>query len=81
MKGKRAFILLYTIILILSVLLIQGCRRKPAADTREVEEKKPIEFPAFNADSAYQWVAAQVGFGPRVVQHTISQSLRRLSPY
>lgn len=67
MKGKQAFILLYTLTLILSVLLIQGCRRKPAADTREVVEKKPIEFPAFNADSAYQWVAAQVRFGPRVV--------------
>lgn len=31
-----------------------------------VEEKSVIQAPSFNSDSAYQFVAAQVAFGPRV---------------
>lgn len=36
------------------------------ATTGQTEEKTVIKAPDFNADSAYQYVKAQVDFGPRV---------------
>ncbi|MBS1557579.1 MAG: M28 family peptidase [Bacteroidetes bacterium] len=49
----------------LAFLLVQSCERK----SKPEETAKParsVNVPAFNADSAYAYVARQVAFGPRV---------------
>ena len=53
---------------LLSVLLLASCGEKqpqtPTADGQK--SKKTVVVPPFNADSAYQFVAMQTQFGPRV---------------
>ncbi|AII51490.1 M28 family peptidase [Hymenobacter sp. APR13] len=49
-----------------ALLLLTGCPdKKPATTEVEAPAKLPAA-PAFNADSAYAYVAKQVAFGPRV---------------
>lgn len=53
----------------LIVVLLVSCGNKTAKtqSVHSIEHKvQEIELPKFNADSAYQYVATQVGFGPRV---------------
>lgn len=54
---------------LLYLLLLLGCLWSCKDDPKQVEEKKEelqYEIPPFSADSAYQFVAQQVAFGPRV---------------
>lgn len=55
-------------IVIASVLLLVSCGDKQPGDNNNTknEPKKTIVVPQFNADSAYQYVAMQTQFGPRV---------------
>ena len=59
---KKAFII------IAFSLLLASCGDKQSKGTSTVTEKpkKTIVVPNFNADSAYQFVAQQTNFGPRV---------------
>jgi glutaminyl-peptide cyclotransferase len=59
----------YFLILISSLFLLSGCNqnvRETAVKTDSTAMKAPVNIPAFNADSAYQYVKTQVEFGPRV---------------
>ncbi len=61
MKMKRIFPLL------LGVLTVISCgNSKSKNDAVEAVEKKVIQAPAFNADSAYHYMQVQADFGPRV---------------
>ena len=58
-----------TLITILAVLLLASCGEKQPQGTpqgKKEESKKTVSVPNFNADSAYQFVAKQTQFGPRV---------------
>lgn len=66
-----------------------GCKEKKSEKKTLVERVKPkIEIPSFNQDSAYQFIAAQLAFGPRVPNtsgHTqcaafLSEKLRTYTP-
>lgn len=56
------------ILFIASVLLLSSCGDKQPKGTPSTSEKpnKTVSVPNFNADSAYQYVACQTNFGPRV---------------
>lgn len=56
------------ILFIASVLLLSSCGDKQPKGTSSTSEKpnKTVSVPIFNADSAYQYVACQTNFGPRV---------------
>ena len=56
------------ILFIASVLLLSSCGDKQPKGTPSTSEKpnKTVSVPNFNADSAYQFVASQTSFGPRV---------------
>lgn len=59
----------YTIIpLCLALLAFVACSNntKKSSDDTEATTKSIVNVPQFNADSAYQYVKAQVDFGPRV---------------
>ena len=59
----------YTLIpLCLVLLAFIACSNntKKASDDTETTTKSVVNVPQFNADSAYQYVKAQVDFGPRV---------------
>ncbi|MGV3539853.1 MAG: M28 family peptidase, partial [Rufibacter sp.] len=43
-----------------------ACEKKSNTATADQAATAPIQAPEFNADSAYAFVAKQVGFGPRV---------------
>lgn len=65
MKNKRNMLAL----LLCASLAIYSCDSAEQGSARkaEVEEQKEtVKAPAFNADSAYAFVAKQVAFGPRV---------------
>ena len=53
---------------IAAALLLASCGGKKTNETStgKTETKKTVTVPAFNADSAYQFVAKQTSFGPRV---------------
>ena len=52
---------------IAAALLLAACTEKPKLDPNsKPEPKKTVSVPNFNADSAYQFVAQQTQFGPRV---------------
>ncbi|MTI31044.1 M28 family peptidase [Xanthovirga aplysinae] len=54
---------------IVFILILASCgKKKPGNQETKVSEevKKVINVPAFNADSAYEFVKKQVDFGPRV---------------
>lgn len=58
-------------VLAAGLLLLQGCKGDKDTGKGEEREKEQqqiprLPVPAFNADSSYQYVKAQVGFGPRV---------------
>ena len=59
---KRYFILIATL------LLLASCGEKQPKETTPTtnKPKKTVNVPQFNADSAYQFVAKQTQFGPRV---------------
>lgn len=59
-KTQRSFLLL------IAVFAINACKESPKDSTAVVETKPSVIAPAFNADSAYNYVAEQVAFGPRV---------------
>ncbi|MFB0945641.1 MAG: glutaminyl-peptide cyclotransferase [Spirosomataceae bacterium] len=52
--------------LIVSLFLTYGCKNNSNESTAIVETKPTVTAPYFNADSAYNYVAEQVAFGPRV---------------
>ncbi|MFB0906837.1 MAG: glutamine cyclotransferase, partial [Spirosomataceae bacterium] len=52
--------------LIVSLFLAYGCKNNSNESTAIVETKPTVTAPYFNADSAYNYVAEQVAFGPRV---------------
>ena len=56
------------LIIITAALLLAACTEtpKPADPNGKQEPKKSVVVPQFNADSAYQYVAQQTQFGPRV---------------
>lgn len=56
------------LIIITAALLLAACTEtpKPADPNGKQEPKKTVVVPQFNADSAYQFVAKQTQFGPRV---------------
>ena len=43
-----------------------ACANSKKADSGSKEAIETVNVPAFNADSAYSYIAAQVSFGPRV---------------
>ena len=50
-----------------AVILLAACTEKPKVDPNGKQESpKTVIVPSFNADSAYQFVAKQTKFGPRV---------------
>jgi len=60
------------VVFVLSVFLVAGawssCKdenKPPPAATTDTAPAKPLPIPAFEADSAYEYVARQVAFGPR----------------
>ena len=57
-----------TFLIIASCLLLASCADKQPKNTTKSkqESKKSVTVPQFNADSAYQYVAKQTQFGPRV---------------
>lgn len=57
-----------TLIIIGMALLLASCGGKQPKDTPQPknEPTKSVAVPTFNADSAYQYVAMQTQFGPRV---------------
>lgn len=48
------------------LLSVASCNTRKATDTVTEQQETVIEVPQFNADSAYQYINAQVNFGPRV---------------
>lgn len=63
----------YTLFLLISLLLaIVSCsnKAKTSGENTESTTKATVNIPNFNADSAYQYVKAQVEFGPRVPNTT-----------
>ncbi len=55
------------IYIIMAVALITACgEEKKEVKKEEAVVEKKVEVPSFNEDSAYDYVAKQVGFGPRV---------------
>lgn len=56
-----------TIYLLILLLPFFSCTEKKPTETSKTEGTKPtLSLPAFNADSAYQFVKEQLVFGPRV---------------
>ena len=57
-----------TFIVIAVLLIVASCGNKEPKETTTPTEKpaKTVTIPSFNADSAYQFVAKQTQFGPRV---------------
>ena len=57
-----------TLIIMAVVLLLASCGDKQPKEpsTTTDKPKKTVVVPSFNADSAYQFVARQTAFGPRV---------------
>ena len=53
---------------VLMLILSTGCKGTPKTDGREraSAEKPGVRLGAFSADSAYNYIAGQVSFGPRV---------------
>ena len=53
------------ILIRLLALILIGCASEPKVKKKTVQAKT-VEVPSFNADSAYNFIADQVAFGPRV---------------
>lgn len=68
----RGFIAIGLIVLIAGTLIYGGCSGEKPKD-KVVQPDKPdkpvraeVQSPSFDADSAFQFIRKQVGFGPRV---------------
>lgn len=48
------------------LLVVDACKKKKSKSQPEVVTVQRVDAPIFNADSAYDYVEHQVGFGPRV---------------
>lgn len=70
---KLKAILLYAL-----CFTLYACEDKPKKENSVVVEGKSVVAPSFNEDSAYQYVKAQVDFGPRVPN---SKSHQRCGDY
>lgn len=57
-----------------SLIAFPGCKSDP---TPVRQDTRRLNVPAFNRDSAYAYVAAQVNFGPRVVNSAGHQQCRQ----
>jgi glutaminyl-peptide cyclotransferase len=54
---------------VMSLLALGGCKNKEEekkATTAETTQSVPVKAPAFDADTAYNYVSRQAAFGPRV---------------
>ncbi len=63
--GNRRLIQNFTILLLFSTLYLGSCKKNIDKDT-DKQQKIDIKVPNFNADRAYDFIAKQVSFGPRV---------------
>ena len=80
----------YTGILSLVLLLLSSCGNNLGEESSKKDKapEKIVQVPTFNADSAYNFVAKQVAFGPRVPnteEHRkaalyLEQTLKRFTP-
>lgn len=61
--------LVYLLLLFPGFLACSNAGKKPANNTAAPTAEVRVEVPAFNADSAWQFVAKQLAFGPRVPGH------------
>ena len=59
---KKFFLVMATALMLVSC----GDKQPKKADAQKPEAKKHVTIPDFDADSAYQYVAKQTAFGPRV---------------
>ena len=58
---------LLPLLILLGIISCNNSSRKPSAANEEKQKQEvPLPIPAFNRDSAYTFVKAQVDFGPRV---------------
>ena len=62
---KRNYTLIPLCLVLLAFIACSNNTKKTSDDT-ETTTKSVVNVPQFNADSAYQYVKAQVDFGPRV---------------
>lgn len=62
---KKSYILIFTMFLLLSAFSCGGSKSK-ASESEEAASNVVVKAPDFDADSAYQYVKAQVDFGPRM---------------
>ena len=75
----------YSFFLLLIVFIVAGCKNDKKTEVA-TEPVRVVNVPAFNADSAYSFVAKQVSFGPRIPNtkaHKITGDflIRQLSSY
>lgn len=64
MKRSYTFIPLFLLLIVAAVACSN--KSKSAVDSEEKKPEATVNVPQFDADSAYQYVKAQVDFGPRV---------------
>ncbi len=62
MKYHRFIILSFVFI----IVSCNGTTKKSTTATEKSTEKKNVQVPVFEADSAYKFIAQQINFGPRV---------------
>lgn len=53
-------------LLLIALLSLYGCKTKTSSEQTTEKALTLVSSPAFNADSAYQFIQKQVDFGPRV---------------
>lgn len=57
----------YFLALLSSFIFLYSCTNQESKPKKtEMQQRNPVSVPNFNADSAYQFVAQQLSFGPRV---------------
>jgi len=57
----------YNLTFLMAVILATGCQSPSGSpETTRSNEPPRIEVPRFNSDSAYEFIRAQLAFGPRV---------------
>lgn len=61
---------IFTTIFLTAIFVLSSCSDDPQTTTEPVVEtpKKNIKVPRFDRDSAYQFIAKQVAFGPRLME-------------
>lgn len=63
--GNRRLISIFIILFIFSTFFLESCKKKIDTVT-DGQQQTDIKVPNFNADRAYDYIAKQVSFGPRV---------------